>query len=87
VQAVTSRAGTYAAALGALQHRYGIRRAETLAIVGAEDAHQLFECAAVRVAMHDADERVLLSAEWEAPARDGIAATLERYGARVGVPT
>lgn len=72
--------GTYAHALRAIQHRLGVTKAETLAIVESEDAHALFEEAAVRVARYDADERVVLSAEWRSGvARDDVAAALERF--------
>lgn len=77
---VTPINGRYSRALEAVQRSVGVGRSSTLAIVSSEGAHGLFEAAAMRVARHDADERVILSATWHAPQpRDDVAAALEQF--------
>lgn len=75
----TAQGASRGLALRRLRERLGIERRETLAVVESEEALSLFEDAGVRVARADADDRVLLAADWTASVEDGLAATLDRF--------
>lgn len=77
----TPRGGSREDALRRIRQHLGVEKAETFAIVDAEEAIPMFRQAGFRFARQSADERVRLAAGWAAEegTRDDVAEMLRRH--------